>query len=192
MFYAQSGGYRMSHYREIAWDDAAIYDDVEMKVIVSEIYEVVIKDLSGITFRRKSVEPTVKDFTTWAVLCHHTPRVNMLEGRDDLGVLWDIRVASGYKRLGVGQHLFDAIRDKAMALGLKQLKIECQNSNVPAVRFYLKQGAHIGAMSKYAYFKEKDIADEVQLLLYLDLSGESTGEKISPTKPQDVNDLFCT
>jgi ribosomal protein S18 acetylase RimI-like enzyme len=188
----------MIEYKELLWNNADIYDSIEMKVDVREIYEVLFDNLNGVSFHKKAVEPYIKDFTQWenysswkqqfdisnwyfyvafdegnpiggAILCHHTPEIHMLEGRDDLGVLWDIRVNSIYKHQGIGQNLFNMVREKAKALGLKQLKIECQNNNVPAVDFYLKQGAHIGVIHKYAYFKEKDISDEVQLLMYLDL-----------------------
>ena len=86
-----------------------------------------------------------------AALCCRTPGVHMLEGRDDLGVLWDLRVDTKFKRQGIGQQLFDLVKAKAKQLGLRQLKIECQNMNVPAVNFYLKQGAQFGAVNRYAY-----------------------------------------
>ncbi len=191
----------MIHYKELPWNDAELaelYDSIEMKVRVHEIYEVIIEDLSGISFHKTAVAPYVKDFTFWekysrwktefdisswhfymafdderpiggAALCLNTPQIHMLDERDDLGVLWDIRVDSMYKHRGIGQHLFDRVRENAKTLGLKQLKIECQNNNVPAVNFYFKQGAHIGAINKCAYYKEKNISNEVQLLLYLDL-----------------------
>ncbi|WP_165392464.1 GNAT family N-acetyltransferase [Blautia producta] len=105
-----------------------------------------------------------------AVLCSHSAELHMLEGREDLGVLWDIRVDSSYKRRGVGGKLFCMVKTKAIELGLDQLKIECQNNNVPAVDFYFRQGAHLGAVNRYAYYGDEDAAEEVQLLLYLDLT----------------------
>lgn len=190
-------------YTEIEKTDAYIYDKVEMKVRVEEIYEVVIKDLDGISFIKKAVAPYIKDFSghanykrwnqqfdlsNWhffmafdgekpvggAVLCCHCAELHMLEGREDLGILWDIRVDSAYKRRGVGGKLFDMVKTKAKELGLCQLKIECQNNNVPAAAFYFKQGAHLGAVNRYAYayYGDADEAEEVQLLLYLDLDKE--------------------
>ena len=103
-------------------------------------------------------------------MCSHSAELHMLEGREDLGVLWDIRVDSSYKRRGVGGKLFCMVKTKAIELGLNQLKIECQNNNVPAVDFYFRQGAHLGALNRYAYYGDKDAAEEVQLLLYLDLT----------------------
>ena len=47
-------------YTEIEKTDAYIYDKVEMKVRVEEIYEVVIKDLDGISFIKRAVAPYIK------------------------------------------------------------------------------------------------------------------------------------
>lgn len=70
-----------------------------------------------------------------------TKEVNILAGRDDLAVLWDIRVDDKYKRLGIGQSLFDMAVSWSRKQRYIQMKIECQNNNVPAVKFYHKQGA---------------------------------------------------
>ena len=43
-----------------------------------------------------------------AVLARQTANVNMLEGRDDLAVLWDLRVHPDYRGTGVGRSLFEA------------------------------------------------------------------------------------
>lgn len=100
------------------------------------------------------------------VVATKTDNVNMLEGRDDLAVLWEIRVSEEYKHQGIGQHLFDMAKKFAIENNFKQLKIECQNTNYNAVRFYHKQGAVLSAINEYAY---PDYPDEVQLLWYLDL-----------------------
>lgn len=52
-----------------------------------------------------------------------------------------------------------------------QLKIECQNVNVPAVDFYFSREPVLGAVNRYAYYAEPSLRDEVQFLLYLDLDG---------------------
>lgn len=41
-----------------------------------------------------------------AVIAWQTPGVNMLEGRNDLAVLWDIRVHPECRRQGIGSKLF--------------------------------------------------------------------------------------
>ena len=69
-----------------------------------------------------------------------TKEINMLSGRDDLAVLWDIRVDDAYKHRDVGQALFDMAVNWSREQGLVQMKIECQNYNIPAIRFYNEQG----------------------------------------------------
>lgn len=61
-----------------------------------------------------------------------TPNLNMLCGRDDVCILWDIRVTDEYKHRGIGQKLLNMGIDRAKADGYRQMIIECQNNNVPA------------------------------------------------------------
>ena len=98
-----------------------------------------------------------------------TKEVNMLSGRDDLAVLWDIRVDNDYKGKGVGQKLFDMAVEWARSQGLVQMKIECQNNNVPACKFYHKQGAVLSTIDEYAYYNEPEYRHEVQFIWFLDL-----------------------
>ena len=101
-----------------------------------------------------------------AVVAWNTPGVDMLEGRDDLAVLWDLRVHPDHRREGVGSRLFQHAAAWARAKRCRQLKIETQNSNVRACKFYAKQGCYLGAVHPGAY---PEFPDEVQLLWYLDL-----------------------
>lgn len=104
-----------------------------------------------------------------ATVVSHTEGINMLSGRDDLAVLWDIRVDDEYKNQGVGQVLFDMAANWAREQGLAQIKIECQNNNVPAIRFYHKQGAVLSAIDEYAYYNEQEYRNEVQLIWFYNL-----------------------
>src|SRR5437763_428050 len=71
-----------------------------------------------------------------AVVAYDTPGLDMLEGRGDLAVLWDIRVAPEARGKGVGSALFRASEAWASTRGCRQLKVETQNINVAACRFY--------------------------------------------------------
>ena len=104
-----------------------------------------------------------------ATVAARTKGINMLSGRDDLAVLWDIRVDDAYKHKGVGQALFNMAADWSRGQGFMQMKIECQNSNIPAVRFYHKQGAVLCAIDEFAYYNEPEFRHEAQLIWYLDL-----------------------
>ncbi|MGC9349294.1 MAG: GNAT family N-acetyltransferase [Anaerolineae bacterium] len=104
-----------------------------------------------------------------AVIAYRTPEVRMLEERDDLGVLWDLRVAPDDRGEGVGHALFWAAAHWCEARGCRQMKIETQNTNVPACRFYRRQGCELGQIHRYAYDRDSDVADEVMLIWYLAL-----------------------
>jgi len=96
-----------------------------------------------------------------AVIATATLGVEMLRGRDDLAVLWDLRVAQGVRGEGIGGALFDASEQWALARGCSDLEIETQNVNVPACRFYLGRGCELRAIHRFAY---PELRDEVKLL----------------------------
>jgi hypothetical protein len=60
-----------------------------------------------------------------------------------------------------------------VAKGCFRLKVETQNINVPACRFYVKQGCVLGAIHRFAY---PEFPDEAQLLWYKDLPGSLRSE----------------
>jgi len=96
-----------------------------------------------------------------AVIAFRTANLHMLGGRDDVAVLWDIRVAPGQRGAGVGSALFRAAESWANARGCSWLKIETQNVNTAACRFYQKMGCTLGAIDRFAY---PGLPGEVQLL----------------------------
>jgi len=104
-----------------------------------------------------------------ATVASRTKEINMLSSRDDLAVLWDIRVNDAYKGQGVGQRLFDMAVEWARSQGLVQMKIECQNNNVAACKFYHKQGAVLSAIDEYAYYNEPEYRHEAMFIWYLDV-----------------------
>ncbi|HET7153462.1 MAG TPA: GNAT family N-acetyltransferase [Candidatus Kapabacteria bacterium] len=91
----------------------------------------------------------------------------MLEGRDDLSVLWDIRVSPEYRRQGIGAMLFHAAETWARSRQCRELKVETQNINVPACRFYWHMGCKLGKVNHPAY---PGLPDEIQLLWYKNIS----------------------
>lgn len=96
-----------------------------------------------------------------AVIAFDTPGVHMLEGRRDLAVLWDLRVDRDVRGKGLGTALFEAAEQWAISHGCKELKVETQNVNVPACRFYQKQGCSLGEVDRFAY---PDLPHEIQLI----------------------------
>jgi GNAT superfamily N-acetyltransferase len=120
------------------------------------------------------------DLSSWALFGAHaegrrvggvaiafgTEGLASLEGRDDLAMLWDIRVSLETRGQGVGAALFDAAEAWATTKGCSQLKAETQNINVPACRFYARQGCVLGGIHRFAY---PELPHEIQLLWYKQL-----------------------
>jgi ribosomal protein S18 acetylase RimI-like enzyme len=106
-----------------------------------------------------------------AVVALGTQDLGMLDDRADLAFLWDLRVAPSRRRRGIGAELFRAAERWAMARGARTVKIETQNVNLPACRFYARQGCVLGAINRFAYPTRPD---EVQLLWYKQLDRNAT------------------
>ena len=95
------------------------------------------------------------------VLAYNTDGVHKLEGRDDITVLWDLRVHPDFRRKGIGKMLFASAREWAKKRNCRELKIETQNINVPACKFYQKQGYQLYMINRHAY---KDFPEEIELM----------------------------
>jgi len=101
-----------------------------------------------------------------ATVAFDTPGLTMLEGRRDLAVLWDIRVSPDARRQGAGSALFERVEVWARLHGCRQIKVETQNTNVSACRFYERQRCQLRAIHRAAY---PELPEEIQLLWYKDL-----------------------
>jgi len=95
------------------------------------------------------------------------PEIRILEGRKDLACLWDVRVAPEWRGKGIGSALLARVADWSHARGCRYLKIETQNNNVAACRFYASRGCRLDGYSVHAY---TEFPDEVMMLWYLDLA----------------------
>ena len=101
-----------------------------------------------------------------AIVVYKYPQLDFLEGRDDLAALWDIRVAPEWRGQGVGSLLFEHVVRYARKMGCVELKIETQDVNVGAGRFYAKQGCGLAEVTPNAY---PGWPDEVEMIWRLDL-----------------------
>jgi GNAT superfamily N-acetyltransferase len=156
-----------------------------MSLTETAVTDPYIKDYDAIDGARAQHWPGRFDVTHWmlisarrdgaaiggAVIASKTPGLHMLAGRDDVAVLWDIRVSPRERGGGIGSALFRAAADWAGARGCRWLKIETQNVNVPACRFYQKMGCTLGAIDRFAY---PDQPAEVQLLWWKALASPGT------------------
>jgi GNAT superfamily N-acetyltransferase len=100
-----------------------------------------------------------------------TSGLDILEGRSDLAVLWDLRVAPALRGRGVGRALFLAASSWARGHGCTELKVETQNINAPACRFYAALGCQLRTVRADAYPR---CPGEVQFLWYRSLSRSTT------------------
>jgi GNAT superfamily N-acetyltransferase len=89
--------------------------------------------------------------------------------RRDLAVLWDIRVHPAERGRGIGRRLFRSAAGWARERGYGQLGMETQSVNVPACRFYAREGCELGAIHRYGYVGCSEVAHEAMLLWYLEL-----------------------
>lgn len=142
-----------------------------------------LKDYDAIEGERPIDWPRVFDLTHWGILAAYdgqqriggavmawkTADLEMLEERDDLAVLWDLRVAPAYRARGIGHRLFNAVSAWAQARGCRELKVETQNINVGACHFYARQGCQLRTIHQNAY---PGLPGEVQLLWYKTLTLE--------------------
>ncbi len=106
-------------------------------------------------------------FAGGAAVAFDTRGVDMLDGRRDLAVLWDLRVPPAFR--GTGIALFRYAVEWSRKRGCRQLKVETQNTNVPACRFYQRMGCSLGEIRRYGYAAVPAVADEVMLCWYLEL-----------------------
>lgn len=97
------------------------------------------------------------------VIAWDTPGAFLLEDRRDLAVMWDLRVRPEFRGMGLGTRLFEAAEVWAGERGCRQLKVETQNINLPASRFYAARGCVLGGINRFAY---PTLPGEIQLLWY--------------------------
>jgi len=155
-----------------------------------------VKDYDAIPGNHPTAWPGRFDLSSWGLLsatldgervggaavAFRTPGMVMLEDREDLAVLWDLRITPHARRRGLGAKLFGAASDWAATRGCRWLKIETQNINVPACRFYASQGCVLGSIHRFAY---PDLPDEIQLIWYKELAAG----RARPTAVQDPSDV---
>lgn len=169
---------------------------IEFKVESEYKLKLYNNGLGGVKFEEESVSPYWKDYdseddnpsllidkfnlSNWsivsafdgekriggAIIAYDTEGINMLEGKDDLSVIWDIRIDKEYRGKGIGSKIINRCVEWAKSKECTRVKIETQNNNVGACKFYVSQGAKLSNFNRYYY---KDHPDEVQLIWSINL-----------------------
>ncbi|SRR5579883_108505 len=97
------------------------------------------------------------------VLAWNTHGVDMLEGRADLVVMWDLRIHPDYRRQMIGSRLFSNAIGWGTSKGCTELKVETQDINVRACKFYAAMGCELRVVRPDAY---PGLPNEIQFLWY--------------------------
>ena len=96
-----------------------------------------------------------------AVVIVDDPQIALLRDCPSCALLWDVRVAPDARRQGVGSALLEAAEQRARERGARSLRVETQDVNVPACRFYHAHGFRLERTTHGAY---AELPNEVQLL----------------------------
>jgi diamine N-acetyltransferase len=72
---------------------------------------------------------------------HHDTRENMVP--HTVAEVDNFGVSAAYRRMGVGRFLFAACRERATAIGARDLNLSCWEANQEAMRFYENMGMRV-------------------------------------------------
>ena len=168
------------------------YCDVPISFLVNSQYDAHPRPNGGWDLQERPVaEPYIKDYDYYewasdfdlsncailsafvsdrrvggALLAFNMRGLHLLEGRSDLTVLWDLRIAPEFRRHGIGSMLFENAVQWARERGCRELKIETQNINVVACNFYARMGCTLRSVREGAY---PGLPNEIQFLWYREL-----------------------
>jgi GNAT superfamily N-acetyltransferase len=83
--------------------------------------------------------------------------------------LCDIRVREEHRRKGLGARLLEDLKWAAMRQDARGIMLETQNTNAPAVEFYLKEGFRLIGLNSELYGLPDRGPAEIALFFYLSL-----------------------
>jgi len=148
----------------LGWDAIGTYESVPIAFSASVRVDLDWLERTG-EVREVACEPFVKDYDALERPSCLPERFNVsdwllfgafadsqlvggaiLAALDNQAWLWDIRVAFAWRGCGVGRELFSAVR---VSSGL--LRVETQDVNVAACRFYAAMGCRVESVHRDAY-----------------------------------------
>lgn len=127
------------------------------------------EDLPSAYSQRFSVENWVTvcyEGVGGAIVAFDSPDFDMLEGRRDLAVIVDFRVRPSCRGEGVGRAILGEIRRWAVGRGCSEIRVETQDTNPSACRFYEAMGFRLHSIEAGAYGEE---IDELKLIWAMSL-----------------------
>lgn len=79
--------------------------------------------------------------------------------------IWEFHVLPSVQKLGVGRLMMGELANRGQKAGLRTLRVETQNTNVPAIRFYRRVGFHLEALDTSFYSNHDLESGEVALFM---------------------------
>ncbi len=171
----------MLHIRSAQWpDDIPAVVTLDTSFVTGTVYRVVPEDLSFRLVEEAVTPPLHKRYpfdpsdpaerADWdcAVVAEDEGRVVGFAAAQYVAwnrrvVLWHLYVAPDARGSGVGTQLLVSVEDFARSAGAWCLWLETQSVNVPAVRFYQRQGFTLCGLDTRLYDPQGDAGDEVAL-----------------------------
>ncbi|MFC9708166.1 GNAT family N-acetyltransferase [Paenibacillus sp. NPDC056933] len=80
-------------------------------------------------------------------------------------MIWHLQVNAKYIRKGYGRLLIDKVYELAQEKGFRAVTLETQNTNVPAIHFYLQCGYQIEGIDVSLYSNNPSQNDEIALYM---------------------------
>jgi GNAT superfamily N-acetyltransferase len=90
------------------------------------------------------------------------------------GSLWirELHTEPGYRRRGIGRHLVAAVRARARAARLRRVLCETQNTNAPAIDFYLRAGFQLEGFDLSLYRNDDFPDGEIALFMKMSVDAD--------------------
>ncbi|MBT2189358.1 GNAT family N-acetyltransferase [Sphingobium nicotianae] len=167
---AISCAFRVERICDVIGNDDGGFDLVERTIATPYI-----KDYDGIAGNRPGSWVERFDLSHWGLLLARADEQNvgsaliafdaadldMLEGRHDLAVIWDLRVLATAREQGIGTRLIATAESWAKQHGCNEIRVETQNINLAACRCYARAGFRLIRANEDAY---PEHPDETQLI----------------------------
>lgn len=122
-------------------------------------------DVSRWTFLAASVD---RQRVGGAVIIYDDPQIDLLHDCQACALLWDLRVSPAMRGRSMGSALVSSVKSLARGRGAAAIRVETQQNNVPACRFYARHGFRLERAVSGAY---PDLPGETQLLWRKTLGG---------------------
>jgi len=103
-----------------------------------------------------------------ALILGFQPGISTPFDKEGVVALWDIRVHPDERRSGIGSMILRSSARWARERGCTYMRIETSSVNVPACKFYAKNGCNLVAVHRQGYASTK-VSDESMLIWHLDL-----------------------